>query len=314
MRFLYSLLFYLALPFILLRLGWRSLRQPAYRSRLKERFGYYPFRLKKCFWIHAVSVGEVIAATPLIKTLKQRYPQIPLLITTMTPTGAMQVQKSLGEQVKHVYLPYDLPDAMKRFLQAMQPIIAIIMETELWPTLLAACHQQNIPVCLMNGRLSAKSARAYQRISSLTRSMLQPLALIASHASKDAARFIALGAQANRVIVTGSIKFDLALPNLTQESAALRAMLGNRPIWIAASTHKGEEEIIIAAHHQLRQIHPQALLILVPRHPQRFDAVFKLCQAHFSTIRRSQSQSCFAETGIYLGDTMGELLLLYSVA
>jgi 3-deoxy-D-manno-octulosonic-acid transferase len=315
-RYLYTTLFYLALPYIFIRLGWRSRRQPDYRKRLAERLGYYPFKLEKCLWVHAVSVGEALAAIPLIKALKAAYPHLPMLVTTMTPTGAARINMALGDSVRHAYIPYDLPDAMSRFLQTMNPTIAIIMETELWPNLLAACHQRRLPVCLVNARLSEKSAQGYKRIAPLTRKMMQQIDIIAAHEQADAERFIELGAPKNHVVVTGNIKFDLELPReLEQESANLRAALGkDRFIWIAASTHEGEEDLILAAHQALREKNPHALLILVPRHPDRFDAIAKLGETRFKVIRRSQQQACTADTAVYLGDTMGELLLMYSVA
>jgi 3-deoxy-D-manno-octulosonic-acid transferase len=315
-RYLYTILFYLALPFIFLRLFWRSWRQPAYNKRLAERLGFYPFKLDKCLWVHAVSVGEALAAIPLIKALKATYPHLPLLVTTMTPTGAARVKTAFGDSVIHAYIPYDLPDAVDRFLSSMHPAAAIIMETELWPNLLHACHQKHIPLCLVNARLSEKSARGYAQIAPLTRTMLQELNVIAAHGHADAERFIALGAPKERVVVTGNIKFDLELPpDLLQNSVSLRAVLGqDRFIWIAASTHEGEEEIVLAAHKKLREINPQALLILVPRHPDRFDAIAKLCEQAFLVARRSQQQTCTPETGVYLGDTMGELLLMYAVS
>ena len=250
---------------------------PAYRQRLPERLGFYPFKFNRCIWIHAVSVGETIAALPLIKALQARYADLPILVTTMTPTGAARVKSALGDSVSHAYLAYDLPDAVARFLRAMHPVMGIIIETELWPNLLAACRSEKIPVCLVNARLSDKSARGYQRIASITRDMLHGLALIAANGKVDAERFIALGARPKRVVVTGNIKFDLELPaNLSQRAAALRQGLGDkRFIWIAASTHAGEEEAVLAAHKKIRATRPDALLILVPRHPDRFDAVAK---------------------------------------
>lgn len=316
MRYLYTFLFYLALPFVFLRLWWRSLRQPAYRQRMGERLGYYPQQLEKSIWVHAVSVGEVIAAIPLIKALNSRYPHLQMVVTTMTPTGAERVKTAFGDKVIHAYIPYDLPSAVQRFINHMHPVIAVIMETELWPNLLAITKKNNIPVCLVNARLSEKSAKGYQRIASLTQKMLCQLDLIAAHGHADANRFIALGAPKERMTVTGNIKFDIELPaELTAKTQTLSAMLGkHRFIWIAASTHEGEEEIILAAHKIIRQQDPHALLILVPRHPDRFDAIAKLAEQSFMTSRRSKQQTCTGETAVYLGDTMGELLSLYSVA
>ncbi len=316
MRYLYTFLFYLALPYVFLRLLWRSLRQPEYRQRLGERLGFCPFRLEKCIWVHAVSVGETLAAIPLIKSLQARYPHLPMLVTTMTPTGGARVKSAFGDSVTHAYLPYDLPGAMKRFLKTMQPVVSIIMETELWPNLLDACHKNNVPVCLVNARLSEKSARGYGRIAPLTREMLRNIDFIAAHGQPDAERFVALGARKERLAVTGNIKFDLELPQeLAEKCRILRDQLGkHRFVWIAASTHEGEEEIILAAHKKVLEKNPEALLILVPRHPDRFDAIAKLCEQSFVTARRSKNQPCTGETKVYLGDTMGELLLLYGAA
>ncbi len=313
MRILYTILFYLLLPVIFLRLLWRSLRQPGYRQRLPERLGFYPLQLKQCIWVHAVSMGETIAAIPLIKILQAHYPNLPLVVTTMTPTGAERVKQAFGDSVHHLYAPYDLPFAVQRFYKAINPVIGIIMETELWPNLLAIAHAKNVPMCLVNARLSAKSAAGYQRIPGLSREVLSHLTLIAAHGAVDAERFIALGANPERVVVTGNIKFDLELPpDLTARAHELRGALGdNRFIWIAASTHEGEEEQILAAHQALRKIAPNALLILVPRHPDRFDSIAKLAEQTFSVARRSQKTAVSEETAVYLGDTMGELVLLY---
>ena len=261
-------------------------------------------------------MGETIAAVPLIKALHARYPSLPIVVTTMTPTGAAQVKTLLGDITTHLYIPYDLPGAVERFLNTTQPILSVTMETELWPNMFAACRRKNIPICLMNARLSEKSAAGYARIASLTREMLQSIKVIAAHGKVDAARFVALGAPVERVIVTGNIKFDITIAEqMIEKGNRLRAALGSdRFVWIAASTHEVEEEIILAAHKKLLQLDPQALLILVPRHPDRFDTVAKLVEQSFIVERRSQSQACKPETAVYLGDTMGELLVLYSVA
>ncbi len=315
MRYLYSFLFYLALPLVFLRLIWRSRRLPAYRQRWTERLGFYPFHFDQCLWVHAVSVGETIAAVPLINALKERYPHLPVLVTTMTPTGAARVKAAFGDTVAHAYLPYDLPGAVSRFLNSMHPKVAVIMETELWPNLLAACKKRHIPVCLANARLSAKSAATYRRIASLTREMLNNIDVIAAHGQADAQRFIELGAPVSNVVVTGNIKFDLEIPSdLMRRAEQLTDVLGkDRFIWVAASTHEGEEDVLLTAHKLLREQVPQALLILVPRHPDRFNTVAKLSEQQFNTVRRSSNQACTPETAVYLGDTMGEMLLMYAV-
>lgn len=316
MRYLYSFLFYLILPFVFLRLWRRSRALPDYGKRVRERFGFYPFALEKCIWVHAVSVGETLASVPLVKALQKAYPQYRILMTTMTPTGAERVQAAFGDTVQHAYIPYDLPDAVHRFLNHTKPVISIIMETELWPNMFAACKQKNIPVCLLNARLSEKSARGYARIASLTKEMLSAIHVIGANGETDAKRFIELGAQPNQVVVTGNIKFDIEIADdILQQSLELRKELGNqRFIWIAASTHEGEDEIILTAHQKIRAQHPDALLILVPRHPERFNTVATLAESMLTIARRSKQEKCSAETAVYLGDTMGELLMLYAVS
>lgn len=317
MRRLYTLLLYLSLPLVLLRLYWRGRRNPDYRRRWRERFGFFPpLPRPGCLWIHAVSVGETRAALPLIRALQNRYPDLALLVTTTTPTGSRQVRDALGDVVHHVYAPYDLPGAVRRFLRNTQPRLALIMETELWPNLLRQCAATGVPVIIANARLSERSARGYARIRKLTTSMLQDLTLIAAQAEADADRFRALGAQ--RIQITGNLKYDLALPDeLPQQGQTLRRELlgAQRPVWIAASTHTGEDEQILAAFAQLRVRWPALLLLLVPRHPERFDEVAALCrQQGFSVTRRSERRSCAPKTAVFLGDSMGELLLFYAAA
>jgi 3-deoxy-D-manno-octulosonic-acid transferase len=317
LRFLYTILFYLALPFIFLRLLWRARLITDNRKRWLERLGFCPFQLKECIWVHAVSVGETIAAVPLIKKLKEEYLNIPVVITTMTVTGAARVQALFGDEILHALIPYDLPGAVARFLKRIRPKIVIIMETELWPNLFAACKRQTIPIVIINARLSEKSMRGYQRVPTLTRNMLSAVKGIAAQGDADAKRFISLGMFADNVMVTGNIKFDLEMSaNISTQSTILREQLGDkRFIWIAASTHPTEEEIILKAHRLIQINYPNALLILVPRHPDRFNAVANLCkQQQFNVARRSQKDICSLQTEVYLSDTMGELLLMYSVA
>ena len=304
------------MPFLFLRLVWKSRKLSDYRQRFPERLGFYPVKLDRCLWVHAASVGEALATIPLIKALKARYPQFPMLVTTMTPTGAHRVKAALGDTVTHVYLPYDFPDAVYRFLKSMKPSMAIIMETEMWPNLFAACRKRNIPVCLMNARLSARSARGYQRILPLTKEILSHITMIAAQGEADAARFIALGASKEQVVVTGNLKFDLPLPDdLLAKGDFLRKNLGeNRFVWVAASTHPGEEEKILAAHAMLLKQYPTALLVLVPRHPDRFDEVDALIAKSFNRVRRSTHDGSTINVPVYLADTMGEMLLFYAAA
>jgi 3-deoxy-D-manno-octulosonic-acid transferase len=313
LRALYSILLYLLIPLVCLRLLWRGKRAPAYWQRWGERFGItLPKMTSRSIWVHTVSVGEFQAALPLLHLLLQQYPTVPLLVTTMTPTGSQRVQASLGDKVVHVYLPYDLPDVMRRFVHAVQPQVLVLMETELWVNLLHTCHVQKVPVILANARLSARSAQGYQRISALIRPAIQHLHSIAVQTEEEAMRFRNLGATAVHVI--GSIKFDLEISDaVLAKGCALRQQWGQRPVWIAASTHLGEDEIILRVFQQLRIQCTDLLLVLVPRHPERFDAVAELCH-RFSMARRSQEEIVTANTEIYLGDTMGELMQLYAAS
>ncbi|ABA59068.1 Three-deoxy-D-manno-octulosonic-acid transferase-like protein [Nitrosococcus oceani ATCC 19707] len=318
LRTLYSLLFYLFTPLVIIRLLWRGYRTPAYLHRWGERFGLAPFLAGKAvIWVHAVSVGEVQASVPLVRALLDRYPDHTLLLTTLTPTGSAQVQRQLGAQVAHCYLPYDLPDAIARFLQRVQPQFGVILETELWPNLLHQCQCRKIPIILANARLSERSALGYCRLGMLTRDMLSKLTFIAAQGKADANRFIALGAPPERVQVTGNLKFELKLPShLPTQGMILRRQWGEqRPLWIAASTHEGEEEQVLAAFKQVQKRYPTALLVLVPRHSQRFNRVHHLCQRQgFITQRRSEQQACAPATEIFIGDSMGELPLFFAAS
>ena len=319
MRYLYILLLYAAMPFVLLRLLWRSGRLEGYRQRLFERFGYIDFIDPNAhsIWIHAVSVGEVIAAIPLIKALQTHYPHHMLMITTTTPTGSLQVQKNFDtKQVRHVYLPYDLPAPIKRFLTRIHPQFAIIMETELWPNLLHYTHQWNIPVLLANARLSKRSMQHYRRINGTTKKMLSKITCVAAQSDTDGKRFVRLGLLPERLAITGNLKFDLHIPtSLIQQGKSLRETWGIRPTLIAASTHEGEETILLEAFRRVRTHFPQAFLILVPRHPDRFTKVARLCETTgFSTVKRSLQQIPTKKTDILLGDTTGELCLLYAAS
>jgi 3-deoxy-D-manno-octulosonic-acid transferase len=315
---LYTFLYRLILPFIILRLLWRSKRAPAYRQRLGERFAFFVKpKLSGGLWLHAVSLGEVIAAIPLIREFKKLYPHEIVVVTTTTPTGSRQVQTTFGEHVFHVYLPYDLPGIILRFLRKIQPRCVVIMETELWPNLLYLCHKNSIPVVLANARLSERSARNYARIKALTKEMLQHITVIATQTTTEAERYIRLGMPPNRVVVTGSIKFDISIPpDLSDRAADVRRLLGNeRLIWLAASTHEGEDEQILWAHAQIRSFFPHCLLIIVPRHPERFGLVTQLCKkAGYNVTLRSESKTYDSNTDVFIGDTTGELLLFYSVA
>lgn len=320
-RTLYTLLFHLGLPLLAVRLWLRSRKAPAYAKRIGERFalGLAPMH-KGGIWVHAVSVGESIAAAPMIRRLLAEHPGLPITVTCMTPTGSERIQALFANEprVQHCYLPYDLPWAAGRFLDHVQPRLAVIMETELWPNHIHQCVRRHIPVALANGRLSERSARGYARFGKLTAPMLAEMSLLAVQTETEAQRFLDLGARSECVQVTGSIKFDLSIdPDLLVRAQQLRGQwqASGRPVWIAASTHEGEDAVVLAAHRQLLDSHADALLILVPRHQERFDAVHRLCvEQGLSTVRRSSAQAVTPATQVLLGDTMGELLFMYALA
>ncbi|MDX1504690.1 MAG: lipid IV(A) 3-deoxy-D-manno-octulosonic acid transferase [Spongiibacter sp.] len=317
-RLLYSILFYLLLPLVLLRLAYRALKAPDYRHRVAERFGFFrssppPGGL----WVHAVSVGETIAAAPLIRHYLQQHPDLPVTVTTMTPTGSERVRALFGNRVFHVYAPYDTPDSIHRFLRRIKPRAAVIMETEVWPNMVCQTAASGVPVVLANARLSAKSAAGYQRAGALSKPVMRAFYRIVAQHQADARRFAELGVEPHALRVSGSIKFDLTLEEAQRRSAReLRQSLGSdRPVWIAASTHEGEDELLLAAHRKLLTQLPEALLILVPRHPERFDSVARLIENQaMSYLRRSASTGDTGSIQVLLGDTMGELLVLLGCA
>ena len=322
-RHLYSLLFHFCLPLIGLRLAWRAWRAPAYARRIGERFALLPPLRPGGIWVHAVSVGESIAAAPLVRELLARYPDLPITLTCMTPTGSERIRALFPEaqfagRVQHCYLPYDLPWAAARFLKQARPKLAVIMETELWPNYIHQCALRGIPVALANGRLSARSARGYGRFAKLTAPMLAELNLLAVQTQVEAERFIALGARPEAVEVTGSIKFDQQVDaEVSGRASALREQwqARQRPVWIAASTREGEDALVIQAHRRLLASQPDALLILVPRHLERFDtAATQLREAGLTFVRRSSGEAVGPDVQVLLGDSMGELMFLYALA
>ena len=314
---LYLLTGHLLLPLVFIRLLLKSRHSPQYRQRWSERLGFYVASPSvPPIWIHTVSVGEFNAAKPLIEQLLKNYPEIPLLVTTMTPTGSAAVT-AYPRDLYHVYLPYDLPIAVNRFLNHWQPRTSIIFETEIWPVLFKKSAEANIPVIMANARLSEKSARSYRYIKPLITQTLQRAIQIAAATQEDANRLQQLGAEPNKLTIMGNIKFDYEPPaNINETATQLRQQLlaNSRPIWVAASTHSGEEQQVLSAHADLLRECPNALLILVPRHPERFDDVALLCGQTFIVTRRSTGQSCSNDTAIYLADTMGELPLFYAMA
>ena len=321
MRYLYSALFYALMPFVVLRMLLRSRRAPAYRRRLAERFGLFTApadTARPAIWVHAVSVGETLAAAPLIERLLQDWPDHRLVVTTTTPTGSERVQALFGDRVFHVYAPWDLPGAVRRFLRRTRPGLLLIMETELWPNMLHYSRVSGCSVVLANARMSERSARGYARFGGLTRTMLAQLDIVACQSAVDGQRFTALGLPAAALQVTGNIKFDLELGGAMRvQAAALRRdyAADKRPIVVAASTHAGEDEQILAAFATVKRSAADCLLIIVPRHPERFDAVHSLCMSEgWQVRRRSDGQTPAIGDDIVLGDTMGELLLLLGVA
>ncbi|WP_299944264.1 lipid IV(A) 3-deoxy-D-manno-octulosonic acid transferase [uncultured Microbulbifer sp.] len=319
---LYSWFFRIALPFVFFRLWWRGRRQPAYRQRLRERLGQVPRRLSHAplIWVHAVSVGETLAAMPVIDRLAARHPEWQWLVTTSTPTGSERVREALrpvlGGRLLHYYLPYDLPEYLSRFLKALRPSLLVIVETELWPNLLHLCRKQKIPTLLANARLSEKSARGYGRLPGFARAMLCDIERVVAQYPADAERFLSLGLPAERIVAGGNIKFDLDIDlGLMSEAQVLSHQwrgFSNRKVWLAASTHDGEDGIILDAFSILKRAFADLLLVLVPRHPQRFSSVAQLCRARgLRVVRRSEGSAPVARDQVLLGDTMGELLRFY---
>lgn len=320
---LYRIALYFALPVVMIRLLYRASRNKHYLSKIPQRFGFNLLLPKddgysNGIWIHAVSVGEVNAAVPLVKNLQDSFPDKAITITTMTPTGAERVRKVFADSVQHCYLPYDYPGAIKRFLNVLQPQLAMVMETEIWPNLIHECHSRQIPMIYTNVRLSARSHKGYLRFKKLFAPTLKKVSGFAAQAKADAERLIDIGANADTVEVTGSIKFEMTLPaSVTEAAQSVRRELGwERPIWVAGSTHEGEEAQVIDAYLKARKQIENLLLVLVPRHPERFSAVFKLAtQYGCKTVLRSQSNTKIPQaTEIYVADTMGDLTLLIAAS
>ena len=315
MRFLYALLWLLATPLVLARLYWRGRRQPGYRHRVGERFGNHDaVPAAPRIWVHAVSVGETRAAVPVIDALRIRYPEHRILLTHMTPTGRATGEELFGDRVERAWLPYDMGFAARRFLRHFRPELGVILETELWPRLLEECAAQSVPVVLANARLSERSARRYARVPALARWALANLEGIAAQADADARRFAQLGASPERLTVTGNVKFDMQVPpDAAASGEALRALFGeDRAVWVAGSTREGEEALLLEA---LASMPHEVLLVIVPRHPQRFDEVAALARSRgFEPARRSAGASVDAGTRVVVGDSMGEMPAYYAAA
>ena len=317
MRILYSLLTYLLQIPVATYWLFRALGNSSYREGSGQRFGFgYP-QLDSCIWIHAVSVGEVQAAVPLIRELAKRFPNHQFLVTSVTPTGAARVKALFGDTVVQSYIPFEMPVAVNRFFASVNPEIALIMETEIWPNLYHGCGIREIPLILVSARISAKSQRGYRRALPLFRETLSHGIIIAAQSKVDADRFRSIGASSVRTWVIGNIKFDIELPEtLIADGRRLRQRLfGERRVWIAASTHEDEEQQALAAHALLRKRFPDLLLILVPRHPERFREVGKLIeQQEFQSVHRTSDETPDDATEVFLVDTMGELPLFYAAS
>lgn len=315
---LYTVAFTLALPVLLMRIAWRG---RTHRARWYERLGFYPGTAAKCqerpIWVHAVSVGESMAAFPLIRALQQERDDLAIVVTTTTVTGAANVQRTLGDSVLHVYFPYDLPFILRRFIETFRPRILVILETELWPNTVAVCKQRGIKLVLANARLSQASLRGYAALAPLSRSMVSSFDCIAAQGGRDGERFLELGARPGRLEVTGSLKFDLVPPaSLREQAEVLQRTLGvNRPVFMLGSTRDGEERILFDAVDELIAEFHDLLVVLAPRHPERFEEVTTLCAEHgYQVVRYSSGEPCSAETRIYLVDVMGELPRFYAAA
>lgn len=318
MRYLYTLAMYLVTPLLVLRLLARGVRSRPYYRRWPERFGFFAAPgFSGSLWVHAVSVGEVNAAEPLIKALRRDYPNAPLVITTVTPTGTARVHQLFGDSVFHVYLPYDLPFAVRRFLQRTRPRLALIVETEIWPNLYFACRRRGIPLMIVNARLSERSLRGYLPMRGLVRSALRCVRQIAAQSRTDAARYRLLGADPQQLLVTGNMKFDMPIPHgAVAEGATMREHWGpRRPVWMAASTHEGEEMAVLEAHLQVLQRLPDALLLLAPRHPERFRLVeHSVRSLGFAVGTRSAGGVPSPAQQVFVIDAMGQLMPFFAAA
>lgn len=313
LRYFYTLLYILAAPLLCVRWVYKSFKPPQYREPLRERFGIVSKESSESIWFHAVSMGESNAAIAIIKRLLAKFPDLNIIVTTTTPTGARQIQSGLGNKVKHHYSPCDLPGTIKRFIHRARPKLLVIMETELWPNWLHHLKEQKIPVILANGRLSERSAQKYEKVFSLAKEMMAAFVKVLAVNQHDAERFQRIGLSVDKLVVTGNIKFDIDIPQFSDHE--YYPEWKGVPIWIAASTHKGEDELILKAHQLISQQVPNARLILVPRHPERFESVARIItESGFNMARRSQPSSWNKDAQVLLGDTMGEMMKAFSIS
>lgn len=316
MRYLYSAVFFVFLPVILLRLWWRGRANAGYRLRWRERFAILPVMRSGGIWLHAVSVGETLAAVPLVEALLKQYPDLPITVTCMTPTGSERVRAAFSDRVQHVYCPYDLGFIVRRFLNVVQPKLCLVMETELWPNMVHQCAIQGVPLMVVNARLSRRSARGYYRARCLSMSMLRQIHQIAAQERSDATRFAALGVPVKNIHITGTIKSDVRITETQRQQARhwRRQSGAARYTVIAASTHEGEDTMVLASFMMLKKMDSDAQLILVPRHPERFSLVRSMAKQTGLTVASRSNNDLSATTDILVGDTMGELLTLYGMA
>ena len=319
LRWIYTLLFAMVVPVLVLRRWLKDRPYPDARGRWLEYLGFYkqPALPPGGVWIHAVSFGELVAVLPFIRACLKRFPTKTIIVTTTTPTASAHLRKTLGTSVAHVYFPYDVPFCMNRFLGWSRPAIALIVETELWPNCLVACEKSAVPVLIISACLSLRSWRGYQRCKPLIRGMLDRVHTVCAQSKRDADRFFSLGLKTDRLMISGNIKFDQTLPEgAIEQGLALRAHWGtSRPVLMAASTHAREEEALLSAFEALRSSFSDLMLVIAPRHPERFDSVYALVlQKSFSVARRSLAQIPGVDTAVYLADTLGELNRLYSAA
>lgn len=314
---IYRIILLLLLPIILLALLFRSISSPQYRQRLDERLGFIPKPYEKNgIIVHAASVGEVIALTPLIEQLLQTYPGLPITLTTFTPTGSAQVTKQFSSRVQHCYLPLDIFPCTQLFLTKLKPKLMIFMETELWPNLINQCAKKQIKLLLINGRLSANSMKSYKKISPLITPTLNNFDKILCQSQDNLTNFLQLGANNDRCLVSGNLKFDISInATILDKQAQLTTLLPqHRQLWLVASTHQGDEEIALTAFKQIKSLFPTLLLVLVPRHPERFDSVEKNCLSHDFTLVKRSDNTPVESQDIWLLDTLGELMAAYSLA
>lgn len=320
LRTIYSTVITLLLPLLFLRLFIKGSKSPDYRKRWAERLGFFscPPDKQNGIWFHCVSVGETLAVVPLIKKVRQQHPNLAITITTTTPTGSARVKDSFGDEVFHVYLPFDTPGAIKRFFSKVKPKLLVIVETELWPNLIYQASRHGCKTLLANARLSVRSGNRYQqKLTTLSQGMMGDISFVAAHHQDDGERFKALGLQDNKLKVTGSIKFDINVDEQVKSQAGqlLSQLPNKRPVWVVGSTHEGEDEQVLAAFKQVLADIPDTLLILVPRHPERFESVYKqVTQLNLTCMRRTDNQPLSSNTEVLLGDTMGELMLFWACA